>query len=330
MAPHRLPEVPEKWRLFGRYLFVWQTLCIYVLSTVALIAVLDSRAAGRWGRFNEIKEEVARSADTPINSMLAFTFGLVVGRSMIRRTAIRAAVISADDLRWTICWVLKKQTAADSSDMLVSKQKTTFESSEACFVLDHDFQSVKQELDEYRTNIVEYLGAVRDLASDYFADQVLFCGFKQLHRACTGRKKESLAEATNAIRKLQDNDMDKFKSLYKGAYNEMPVPFHGYPMNTPLSKVYQLAVNSDSCSETRFALIALSVSSVISRNVVSESNYAATFGWALILFCVVLWPYAQLASFIYKERLWEISEGPGVSDTCSWGFPASGKHIFRM
>ena len=317
------PEVPAKWRLFGRYLFVWQTLFIYVLSTVVLIVVLDNRAVARWGRFNAIKEEVARSADTPINSMLAFTFGLVVGRSMIRAAAIRAAVINADDLRWTICWVLKKQTAAESSDSVASKKKTNFESSDA--------ESVKQELYEYRTNIVHYLGAVRDLASDYFADQVLISGFKQLHRACTGRKKESLDEATNAIRKLQDNDMDKFKSLYKGAYKELHIPFHGYPMSTPLSKVYQLAVTSDSCSETRFALIALAVSSVISRNVVSGSNYAATFGWAFILFCVVLWPYAQLTSFIYKKRLWKISEGPGLSDdTFSWGFPASEKHTFRI
>ena len=293
-------RVPVNWRFVGRYLFVWQTLFIFVVSTVVLLAIFDNPfLLADWGRFNAIKEEVARSADTPINSMLAYTFGLVVGRSMIRAAALRAAVINAEDLRWTICWVLKKQTGAENSNVQkLSANEIT------------DANRVKNELHEYRMNIEEYLRAVRAIASDYFAEQVLIVGFSALHRACTGRKKQSLAEATKAIRKFQEKDMEKFKSLYKETYNELHIPFHGYPMNSPLDKVYQLAVTSDSCSETRFALIALSVCSVISRHVVSDSNYAGTVGWAIVLFCVVLWPYAQLTSFIYKNRLWAISEGP--------------------
>ena len=85
--------------------------------------------------------------------------------------------------------------------------------------------------------------------------------------------------------------------------------FQGYAMGNPLSKLYHTATSADSSFETRFAIVALSIFSVLSRH-------------AMDIFFVVLFPYSLIASFAYKKSAWpgEKQNTWGTNDALSSGF----------
>ena len=278
--PHRHWAKKKRWRYFGRYLFLYQTLILMVfgitlvqihLDVVLIWLTTDAPA------LRQLRRNIAVSADTPINTVLAFMFGMRVMASIKAACELGGAVVKAQDFVWTAEWHCdgSKEKIQEGDGLLLS---------------------------EYRKNTREFLAKLREVASDDFAQQVLFFPFNWLHNECVGRKYMP-EQSESELRRLRAVGTQTIMHL--AHLNSVPLPFHGYPMQNPISKVYQLTKTADSCFETRFALISLSIFSIVSRHgSAPDTDYGATIGWGLVIFFVILLPYSLITAFVYKNRLW--------------------------
>ena len=280
-GPQRNWAKKKRWRYFGRYLFVYQTLILMVFGTALVQILLDVLLI--WltndaATLRKIRRNVAMSADMPINTVLAFMFGMLVRASINARCELGAAIVKAQDFVWTTEWHCNgsnEKTEGGGDGLLLS---------------------------DYRKNTREFIAKLREVASDDFAHQVLFFPFDSLHKECVGR--EYMPEqAEIELRSLRHIGTQTIMRLAR--LNSMPLTFHGYPMQNPISKVYQFTKTPVSCFEARFALISLSIFSIVSRHEMAPDNdYGATVGWGSIIFFVILLPYSLMASYVYKNGVW--------------------------
>ena len=257
----------NRWKYFGRHLFVYQTLFLFAFGTAAchMLSLLTKNIFF----VRTTQQNIASAADVPINTMLAFMFGIVVSRSIVGRYDLGNAVVKAHDFAMIVNWTWKSNYDA------------------SC----------------YRNVTMQCIEEIRKITTDAFADQVLFPGFRGLHDICVARD-TNLVKTKHAILNLRCREMDIFTNLCVS--DKKPINhFQGYAMCNPLSRLYHTATSADSCFETRFAVIALSICSVLSRHAIDSSDsYNGTIAWASVIFFVVLLPYSLIASFAYKKSAW--------------------------
>lgn len=257
----------NRWKYFGRHLFVYQTLILFAFCTTAchMLSLLTNNVFF----IKTTQQNIAVAADVPINTMLAFMFGIIVSRSMVARYDLGNAVVKANDFASVVM-----MTWRESPKVSCYRQKT-----------------------------IECIEEIRKITTDAFADQVLLPGFRDLHDMCVARE-TNVVKTTETVSRLRYEEMKIFTDLYD-LDRKYEQHFQGYAMDNPLSKLYHTATSADSCFETRFAIVALSIFSVLSRHAMDPAhNYHGTIAWACIIFFVVLFPYSLIASFPYKNSAW--------------------------
>ena len=89
-------------------MFVYQALFLFVSGTAAchLLTWLTHDVLF----LKTTQQNIASAADVPINTMLAFMFGIVVSRSIVARYDLGNAVVKANDFASVVTWAWKDYT----------------------------------------------------------------------------------------------------------------------------------------------------------------------------------------------------------------------------
>ena len=140
--------------------------------------------------------------------------------------------------------------------------------------------------------------------------QVLVLCFLKLHNSTIkdyAKRGENITNSLgNELQKHRQVMLLNFKEIHHRTNKNYP-PFHGIPWADPLGSVLHTALSPDSTLEIRFAMMTLSVLSVVTRSWSSddELDLNGIMLWAAVIYTVILFPYSLIASFVYKPNIWD-------------------------